>query len=350
MTIMNSRVALYNEISDKLSKLTDTEIFNLIEGGKKVHSGIGGISYKINLEGSEIFTKLVPLTELENQSENMYSTKNIFNLPLYYQYGVGSTGFGVWRELASTQACSDWVVSGVCNNFPILYNHIVLEDNNNLLKFERKNIEEHTDYWESNTAIRNRYSQILDARHMVVMFLEYIPYKLHDYLADIIVRDIDKAEKFTNKILYELIATCKFMSSHKMIHFDSHFHNVLTDGNDIYFADHGLALSKDFELTEKETEFFNVHNKLDQCFTIVNLLRCLTTSILGEDAWKDVLSAVEHKELNSYNLSDFVTNLIEQYGDMAVVMDKFYKDLKKSSKFTPYPSNELEQLLSQKQF
>jgi hypothetical protein len=36
----------------------------------------------------------VPLTDLEQLPQHFMSTANIFGLPLSYQYGVGSAGFG----------------------------------------------------------------------------------------------------------------------------------------------------------------------------------------------------------------------------------------------------------------
>lgn len=42
----------------------------------------------------------MPLTDVELRPENVRSTANLFGLPTFYQYGVGSAGFGARRELA----------------------------------------------------------------------------------------------------------------------------------------------------------------------------------------------------------------------------------------------------------
>jgi hypothetical protein len=44
-----------------------------------------------------VFVKKIPLTDLELRTPKVGSTANIFNLPMYLQYGVGSKGFGAWR-------------------------------------------------------------------------------------------------------------------------------------------------------------------------------------------------------------------------------------------------------------
>ena len=51
----------------------------------------------------------------------MFSTKNLYDLPTYYQYGVGSAGFGVFRELVANIKTTNWVLQGAIANFPLLY-------------------------------------------------------------------------------------------------------------------------------------------------------------------------------------------------------------------------------------
>ncbi len=77
-----------------------------------MHKGIGGTSLQIEIDNTPVFVKKVPLTDLELQPENYMSTANIFNLPMCYQYGIGSTGFGAWRELAAHVMITNWVITG----------------------------------------------------------------------------------------------------------------------------------------------------------------------------------------------------------------------------------------------
>jgi len=63
-----------------------------------------------------------------------------------------------------------------------------------------------------------------------------------------------------------------FMSSEGFVHFDAHFANILTDGRLIYFADLGLALSSQFDLSAEETEFLASHRAYDHCYTASHLL------------------------------------------------------------------------------
>ncbi len=68
----------------------------------------------------------MPLTDLEQLPQHFISTANLFNLPLGYQYGVGSAGFGAWRELATHIMTINWVITGECANFPTMYHWRIL--------------------------------------------------------------------------------------------------------------------------------------------------------------------------------------------------------------------------------
>ena len=47
----------------------------------------------------------------------------------------------------------------------------------------------------------------------------------------------------------ELEAGTSFMNARGLLHFDAHFQNILTDGERLYFADYGLAISSRFDLS-----------------------------------------------------------------------------------------------------
>ena len=94
----------YQKISKALESLSQEEIQELLSSGEKIHIGIGGTAVKLEIESIPVFAKKIPLTEIDMQNE--FSTKNLFNLPTYYQYGVGSTGFGSAGVGSATTGCS----------------------------------------------------------------------------------------------------------------------------------------------------------------------------------------------------------------------------------------------------
>jgi len=65
--------------------------------GRANSVGVGGDSVVIDVEGVPVFAKRIPLTDRE--LANPGSTANLFDVPVYCQYGVVSPGFSAWREL-----------------------------------------------------------------------------------------------------------------------------------------------------------------------------------------------------------------------------------------------------------
>jgi hypothetical protein len=122
-----------------------------------MHEGIGGKSALISIEDTPVFVKKVPLTDLEQLPQHFMSTKNLFDLPLGYQYGVGSAGFGAWRELATHVMTTNWVITSECANFPIMYHWRILPSHPGDININYwGDIEKYCQYWENSDVIRKR--------------------------------------------------------------------------------------------------------------------------------------------------------------------------------------------------
>jgi hypothetical protein len=74
--------------------------------------------------GFPVFVKRLPLTDEEKERPD--DTSNIFGLPNFYHYGVGSAGFGAFREVAGHLKATDWVLDGAIESFPLLYQRRVI--------------------------------------------------------------------------------------------------------------------------------------------------------------------------------------------------------------------------------
>ena len=83
--------------------------------------GIGGRTTRLDVGGVPVLVKRIPLTDPERRPEHTGSTANLFGLPAFYRYGVGSTGFGARRELATHRTTTAWVRTGVSPRFPLLH-------------------------------------------------------------------------------------------------------------------------------------------------------------------------------------------------------------------------------------
>lgn len=105
-----ARLAAYGSLATRLSLLSDVRLGDVVASASAVVAGMGGRSGELDIDGTRVFVKRVPLTEAETRSENVRSTANLFGLPMFYQYGVGSAGFGAWRELAVSIMTTNWVL------------------------------------------------------------------------------------------------------------------------------------------------------------------------------------------------------------------------------------------------
>lgn len=79
----------------------------------------------------------------------------------------------------------------------------------------------------------------------------------------------------------QLQAGTSFMNAHGLLHFDAHFQNILTDGERLFFADYGLAISSRFDLSKEEADFFAEHQTYDRCYSVTHLVIWLVTALCG---------------------------------------------------------------------
>lgn len=344
MNKLKHRIKKYSSASTNLACLSNKQLTQILADATPMHKGICGSSALVSIDGIPIFVKQIPLTDLERQPENFRSTANIFNLPLSYQYGIGSAGFGAWRELATHIMTTNWVITGECPNFPILYHWRILPTNPTDVNLaEWGDLEKYSAYWENTSTIRKRMEALNNASTHITLFLEYIPQNLQEWLSVQITQNDDVATSAIAFVDENLKTTNRFMKKNHLIHFDAHFKNILTDGTLLYFSDFGLALSSKFELTTAEKDFFNLHKNYDECYASVNLLRCIIHTLFGKEAWETQLR--EYIDGNHGELLPAIALLIRHHAPIALAMDAFFQKLWKESKSSPYPAIQLENIL-----
>ncbi len=263
-----ARVLAHDAVAAHLTGLGDEALAALVpEGGWRTHFH-GGHSGLIEVDGVKVFAKHIALTDLERAAEG--STANLFGLPGFYQYGIGSAGFGAWRELAACLRASDWALAGDCPYFPIIHHwRVVSRPEAELSERQRDWVALAPDYWDGSEAVRVRVEAIAAATSSIVMFMEPAPWMLSTWLADRIGGSgrVDEATAaLALRFQDQLETAAGFMNGRGMLHFDLHTENVLTDGEQIYIADFGLAVCDDFELTAEERAFFAAHRLYDRAY------------------------------------------------------------------------------------
>jgi hypothetical protein len=135
-------------------------------------------------------------------------------------------------------------------------------------------IDEAVARWEGSPAVRRRLEAVSRSSSSLVLFLEHVPQTLAARLTDRREAAGHDGDDAPCPWIEEALARgAAFMSSHGLVHFDSHFRNVLTDGRLVYFADFGLALSSSFDLSPDESRFLTDHLAYDRCYIASHLLR-----------------------------------------------------------------------------
>lgn len=343
----DARIKTHSHVSTELACLSNQQLMNLLEQADFI-SGGWGMTYRLTVDGTAVFVKLIPLTDLERRPENVLSTANLFDLPLFYQYGVGSAGFGAWRELAANIMATNWVISGECENFPLLYHWRVLElaKPESLDAQELKELEEVVHYWDNSVAVKNRLEALHNACAHVVLFSEYIPQTADQWLGNQLKLGGISAESAVSFVDEQLKTIVTFMNSHGMLHFDAHFKNILTDGTMLYFTDFGLALSTKFTLTRAETEFFNIHRNYDRLESLASFNECVIRNLFDTERLEIPFSEVLHEYLEGERgeVAPSIAVKIKQYAPIALEFDELFEKLRNETKLTPYPADKIDRM------
>ncbi|THA33559.1 protein kinase family protein [Streptomyces sp. A1277] len=331
-----ARLAAHGRVSARLSRMSDRRLGEAVSSAAPLGSGIGGRAAELDVDGTRVFVKRVPLTELELRPHHVRSTANLFGLPVFYQYGIGSAGFGAWRELAAHTLTTDWVLTGAYPDFPVLHHWRVLPDSPpEGFTDEFGGIEGAVAHWEGHPAVRARLEAVGRSAASLVLFLEHVPHTLAAWLGERREAAAQGGEDPPYARLDAALARgADFMSAHGFVHFDAHFHNVLTDGHAIRFADFGLALSSSFDLSAEESAFLAGHLAYDRHYVAGHLVRHhLFDGVRDADFLRGWIAGDRPG-----GVPPEVAALVDRHAAPAVVLDGFHRRLLTVSRRTPYPS------------
>jgi hypothetical protein len=343
-----SRLDRYQMVAKSLSQLSRRQLRDVVENAQSLGRGIGGTTSLLDVMGSPVLVKRVPLTDLERQANNVMSTANLFELPLGCQYGVGSPGFGVWRELAANRMTTSWVLAGRTSGFPLMYHWRVLDGPAaGPLVDELADVERTVAYWHGASGVRRRIEAIRRSSATVTLFLEYLPYALTDWLGPRILSGDGSANSAIAMVEQNLRNTVAFMNSSGLFHFDAHFGNMLTDGQRLCLTDFGLATSPRFDLSAAEADFLAVNMSHDACHSVSRLVDWLVTELTDVADWEardEFIRRCATGEDLAGRLPSAAAEIIERYAPIAVVINGFYRQLHLEDRTTPYPVAEIERV------
>ncbi|MFJ2236631.1 protein kinase family protein [Streptomyces sp. NPDC087859] len=335
------RRTAHADTATSLALLSDTELKELVESGSPLSTGIGGRAALVEVDGRRVFVKRVPLTDLERRPENVRSTANLFRLPPYFHYGIGSPGLGAWRELAVHTMTTNWVLADRFPGFPLMHHWRVLPDTPRPLPAQLADVESVVSYWGGSRAVRERLDGLRTASASLALFLEYVPHTLHDWFdARLRTDDADAACALVERRLGDLTG---FLGGSELLHFDAHFQNILTDGRRLYLADYGLSLSTHFRLTAQERAFFDRHRHYDRDYATRHLVIWLVTALYGHRGQERAafIRAWADGARPEGGIPRAAADIITRYARPTAVMDDFVRRLCEESRLTAYPDEAL---------
>jgi serine/threonine protein kinase len=312
MTInLENRILNYYKTSNKLAHFDKKKLDKILKKDS-IKKSWGKINI-LNLDDSKVFIKRIPLTELEYK--NLFSTKNLYNLPTFYNYGVGSAGFGAFRELVTHIKTTNWVLSKECENFPLMYHYRIVENNISNIEIDYEKHNKYIERWNNDKNISEYIISRKKSKYEIVLFLEYIPFVISTWL--------NKNTNKVNSFVEQITKTIDFLIKKEIIHFDIHNGNILTDGDNFYLTDFGLTLDRNFDLSKKEQDFFDKNSHYDYAEFF---------GALGAKFYSKYESKIG-KDKNISNLDDpidklgYFLNNFETFNKPYLKKDRYYFDV-----------------------
>jgi hypothetical protein len=229
----DERGSTWSRMQTLLSGLDDTELAALLRTASDVGTGIGGRTLRLVVDGTTVFVKAVSLTALETRADNLRSTANLFGLPTYCQYNVGSPGINAWRELEALERTTRWVLDGDAAGFPLLYHWRLLPGDPPPPEPEHSDLDEAVAYWHGAEGVARRLTAIRASTSALLLFLEHQPHRLDTWLRDRLDTGGTDAAEAMAMIDDTLLAPVAWMNSQGLFHFDTHLADLLTDGRQV---------------------------------------------------------------------------------------------------------------------
>jgi hypothetical protein len=345
-----NRLARSATVVTALAPLSDAQLADRLREWSPGHHGIGGATGTLDVDGVTIFVKQVPVTAPELAAPR--STANLFGLPPLYQYAlgqdaVGSLGFGAWRELATHELTTSWVQDGRFSGFPLLYHWRLLPRPERPERPERDEaeLERQVAAWDGSDAVRRRVVAVAEAPAVLVLFMEHWPTTAHTWLQQQVAAD--GGATAIEQVDRQLEAAVRFFDEAGLVHFDVHFENVLTDGEEFVFTDFGLSGHDRFDLDPDEAAFLARHRPspvdpgYDRAYARGYFARWLVAEFLNAfraDATAVLADVAAGKDVG---LPPAAATVLDRDAPLALVMNEFFHGLRTKSRSTPYPAEAL---------
>jgi serine/threonine protein kinase len=142
-----------------------------------------------------------------------------------------------------------------------------------------------------------------------------------------------------------LLALTAFINERGLQHMDAHLENIMTDGEEIYLTDFGLAISDTFELSDREGAFFERHRCFDTVTALTSLVHAIFIRHAGSQGWRDALRAfLTAPETQLPAMPDADREFLIRRGELWLAMAGFYRSLRDDIT-SDFPAEKIERLV-----
>ena len=349
---LDQRRRTYATVSNAFAQLDDAQLTSMLVASDQTQ-GWGG-THTVKIGATKVFVKKIPLTSIE--LDRPFNTANHYKIPTYYNYGVGSAGFGAYRELVGHIKSTNWVLSGACVNFPLMYHYRVVPFIGEHHPMDEERRKGYVDYWGGDAGIDRYMVERGRASHQIVLCLEHFPHVAHEWL----LTHQSRWESF----IRELTDTALFMRREGMIHFDIHMANVVLDGVHPYVADFGLVNARGFHLTNEEREFIDINIDYDPAYVasaagtfVYNYYRNASDPVraqleqkygISSEDWRGttqtLIENIERVFVDDLpSLDKYYVTYVARHRNLIVTMHDFLCNLRANPrKDTPFPGNRID--------
>ncbi|WP_228785039.1 BUD32 family EKC/KEOPS complex subunit [Nocardia cyriacigeorgica] len=335
-----ARTSRYQRLSAFLASRRDAELAELAGAGRVIGIGVGGCAALIDIDRVPVFVKQIPLTDRE--VANPGATANLFDLPTFCQYGIGGPSFNAWRELAANIVVTEAVLAGETRSFPLLYHWRVLPGRS-APAAEHADIDAVVAAQGGSPAVRARLDALAAASCSLVLFCEYIPHSIADWLGENPAAKAAGVERQLSHIV-------AFLWDRELLHMDAHFGNMRTDGQRIYLCDFGLATSPTFDLSAAERAFAERHRTHDAGYIAMRLVNWLVTDVCavaprptGPGARNDYVRQCAAGRIPD-DVPPAVAAILTRHAPVAAAMNDFYWRLFDGDVHAEYPGHAIESM------
>jgi hypothetical protein len=202
--------------------------------------------------------------------------------------------------------------------------------------------------------VGRRLEAIAAASASIVLFMEHIPLSLPEWLATRQAAGIEAVTSAGVLLEERLLEGVEVMNAGGLLHFDAHFHNILTDGRRLYFTDFGLATSPRFELSAEESAFAVRNRTHDLGHTMMWLVNWLVTSAAGVRSTHGAPPVARNDFVRRWaegerrpSPPEPLAAILDRRAPLAAVLNDFYWDLFGTSRTTPYPAERAESAIAE---